>query len=349
MAKGAPDTGERLIPEPPRPGVILTDVQIQELVTTRQLIAPATFEARGLDACSYDVRVGRKGIIGGHGVELDLMKLPLEVGPGGYAAVISEEKVKIPDNMVVRLNSERSFSYEGIALLTGTQIDPGYEGHLLFAFYNASSRRVILRRGRAICSLVFETLESSVSRPKPPDPDLLYGNFPDRFVNDMANMEVLSWSQLSEHVKEIDKIAKDILDLRAKYENVLEPIKVLTGNVDRLSQDVDKLSVSLREVGKDVANLQKITSENAQLITSLGTSVHLLVSEVGGLKKDTEKHGDRIVDLSTRFGRFSLVVYIFWAILLIFLGTVIKDYVYPKIFPVQQGHSVPADGPSSGG
>jgi len=331
MANFDPDRDSRLIPEPLRPGVILTDIQIEQLVSSGALVSRETFDRRGLDACSYDVRVGRKGIIGGQGQELDLTKQPMEVGPGAYAAIISEEKVKLPANIVARINSKRSFSYEGIALLTGSQIDPGYEGHLLFAFYNASSKRIVIRKGRAICSLVFEALESDVTRPKPHDPDLLRGDFPDKFVNDMANMEVLSWAQLNEHVKEIDKIATDLLELRSKYENVVEPIKTLTQDVDKLTKNVDKLSESIKRVSDDMGDLEKITGDNAKQISELGQNVKFLVFEVGGVKKDTEKHSDRIGELATRFGRFSFSMNIIWTLLVLVLGGLFTKYLLPLI------------------
>ena len=37
----------------------------------------------------------------------------------------------------------------------------------------------------------------------------------------MANMEVLPWMQISDRVKQIEQITKDILDLRARYDDVL--------------------------------------------------------------------------------------------------------------------------------
>ncbi len=338
MSKDAKKSEERLFPEPLHPGVVLTDVQIRELVRGRQLFDSSTWDERGLDCCSYDVRIGRKGIVGGRGVETDLTAEALEISPGGYAAVISEECVKIPANLLARINSKRSFSYEGIALLTGTQIDPGYEGHLLFGFYNASARKVILRRGRPICSLVFEPLGSEVSRPKSPDPDLMHGNFPDRFINDMANKEVLSWAALSEHVKEIDRITKDILDLRSKYEDVIDPIKQLTGNVEKLSQDVDKLSSSIGVVSNQVSKLEAATSSNARHVNEISVSVKVLLGEVTHVKAETARLGDadreqqdKIGKLSSKFSVFSIVVYVFWAVLLVVAGGLLTTYVLPTL------------------
>ena len=120
MGTSKSDKGGRLFPEALQPGAVLTDAQIRELVKAGELIDRATFDVRCVDACSYDVRIGSKAIIGGSGTELDLRKTHLEISPGGYAAVVSHERVKIPNNIVVRINSKRSVSYEGIALLTGT-------------------------------------------------------------------------------------------------------------------------------------------------------------------------------------------------------------------------------------
>jgi dCTP deaminase len=328
-----------LFSEPLTPGVILTDAQIRHLVDAGSLIDLATFDEKGLDAVSYDVRIGKKAIMGGKGTEIDLTKDSLEISPGGYAAVISAECVAIPDDIVARINTKRSFSYEGIALLTGTQIDPGYKGHLLFGFYNASSRRVVLRRGRAICSLVFEALATAVSRPKAPDPNLLDGDFPERFINDMANMEVLSWQQLSENVKQIDRIATDLLQLKAKYDNVIKPIQDLTTNVDRVSQDVQKLSGTIGQMGGQLQEVEELTARNAQQVNETNTSVKMLIEHVRQVKldgeklaKSDEKHDEHITELRGRFQTFSVLVYVFWGLVTLVLGGLLTKYVLPKIF-----------------
>jgi len=325
-------TTPALIPEPLEAGVVLTEEQIRELVRAGKLIDPDTFEERGLDACSYDVHIGRKGVVGGEGREIDLSKESLEVCPGGYAAVMSHEHVKIPDNVLVRINAKRSMAYLGIALLTGSQIDPGYEGHLLFGFYNASSKKVVLRSGRAICSLVFEALGSSVSHPKRPDPDLLRGDFPEQFVNDMANMEVLSLQQMSEQIKQLDRISKDMMDLRAKYDDVIQPIKDLTSNVTRLSEDVDKLRGTLSE-------LQALTTQNAKTVQDIGSSVQTMVGQMGTMRAevtrladDTDRHERDLGVLSKKYSIFYVLVYIVGALVLLVLGGLFTEYVLPRLF-----------------
>ena len=322
MAKEQQETKGIPFPAQPPPGAILTEEEILDLVERGSLITQDTFDKKGLDCCSYDIRLGSKALLGGQAVQQDLTKQPLVLSPGGYVAVISLEKVSIPSNMVARINSKRRVAYEGIALLTGTQVDPGYKGHLLFGMYNVSSRRIILSYGQPICGLVFETLTKEVSRPKQPDPYLLDGEFPPSFVKDMANMEVLTLNQLSEEVKKIEVIAKDILDLRAKYEDVVTPIKTLTENIQRVTTDVDKLRESLQILFGGV--------EQAKTETKL-------------LSEAQTKHEDKITALTARFGVFSIVVYIIISLLVFIAGGFCTTYVWPKLFagaPSQQSAPV---------
>jgi deoxycytidine triphosphate deaminase len=215
----------RLFPEPERKTGAPIDTEIGEAVSRGRLIARDTYASACLEASSYDIRVGLKGIVGGEGTELDLHKDALELAPGPYVGVISLELLMLPPDICARIGSKRALSYDGVFLLTGSIVDPGYDGHLLFGLYNASQRRVLIRHGRKICNIVFEQLPDAPEKQAPSDPALRSGNFPDAFVDRMANMEVLPWMQISERVKQIEQITKDILDLKARYEDVLKPIR----------------------------------------------------------------------------------------------------------------------------
>jgi len=301
--------------------VVLTNDKIHSMIESGNLIARDTFDSSLLESCSYDIRIGDFGVSGGTGQEIDLKNEGLELQPGGYAGLISLERLKLPLDVFARLGSKRSYSYDGIILLTGSVVDPGYEGHLLFGVYNASQKKHVLRRGGKICVIVFEKLSSKVDKRASTSPDLLQGRFPDDFINKMANMEVLPWMKISERVRQIEQMASDILDLKKRYEDVLEPIKALTQNVDRISQDVEKLTLrtsELREVSKDNADqLRQVVANLSSMTTQIGT-----VSETARRAENLVKEeSDRVTDISVRFGRFSLAVYIFWALVLVGLGS----------------------------
>jgi deoxycytidine triphosphate deaminase len=317
---------------------VLTDAEISSAVATGKLISRDTFVQSSLEASSYDVSVGGKGMVGGEGLEIDLSKEPMILGPGGYGGIISHERLNLPPEIYARIGSKRALSYEGVILLTGSIIDPGYEGHLLFGLYNASQRRVVIRQKRKICNIVFERLSSAPQKSATPDPSLQSGNFPDVFIDKMTNMEVLPWMQISERVKQIEDIAKDILDLKARYEDVLQPIRDLTANVRSLTDDVASLTSQTRSIASDVERVNHTADENAKAITQLTTNVATLVGQIQGVQdrtknlEETDKaHLSTITGLQTSLGRFQLGNYVFWAIMILIIGALLGVFV-PRLF-----------------
>lgn len=292
---------------------VLTDSEIESEVAAGRLISKNTFVQSSLDASSYDISVGGLGLLGGDGREIDLAKESLELGPGAYGGIISHEKLTLPADVHARIGSKRAMSYDGVILLTGSIVDPGYQGHLLFGLYNASQRRVIIRSKRKICNIVFERLSRSAEKIGSSDPDLEKGEFPALFVDKMTNMEVLPWMQISERVKQIESITSDILDLKAQYKDVLEPIRLLTSNVESLSKDVN---------------------ENGRQITELTANVNKLVGQVDVVKKssesaeaNTKKQMDDITNLQVLVGKYGVLINIFWVLLAAVIGALLAIYL----------------------
>ncbi len=145
-------------------------------------------------------------------------------------------------------------------------------------------RGVLIRQGRKICNIVFERLAQAPQKQAPSNPDLRTGNFPDAFIDRMANMEVLPWMQISERVKQIEQITTDILDLKARYEDVLKPIRDLTENVHSLTKDVTALTAQTRGIADDVSNLNKMVSENSRQVSQLTANLATVVGQLGSLQ-----------------------------------------------------------------
>lgn len=311
---------------------VLADSEIEAEVGAGWLISKDTFDRASLEASGYDIRVGAKGVLGGEGREIDLRADPIQLGPGAYCGVISQEKVRLPDYMVARIGSKRALSYDGVILLTGTVVDPGYEGYLLFGLYNASQRKVQIRQGRKICNIVFERLAKRADKPAPSDPSLKTGNFPDQFIDRMANMDVLPWMQISERVEEIEQITKDIIDLKAQYNDVLQPIRDLTKNVNNLTNDVASLTQETRGIAKDVEELSRLSSDNGRQISQLASSLATLVSTVGGVQERTKgleegskASAEKLTALGIEFGRLRLGAWFLWGLVILIVGVFARD------------------------
>lgn len=290
--KPDPDTSN-LFSEHGAGTTVLMAEDITTMAQNHRLIVSG-FDTTSLQATSYDFRIGRKAVLGGQGNELDLEEKPLVIDPGSYAGIISLEKVKLPNNVFAQIGSKRKFSYDGLILLTGSIIDPGFEGHLLFGLYNASTKKVVLPKGTKLCNVIFHRLPKEV-RPVPSDPYLFGGNFPPDFLTKMANVDVLPWHKISDEVRHIQELAKDVLDLKVQYNDVLKPIAELTKNVESVNTDVRLLAESVKT-----------------LRTSVG-------------EQDKEL---RAVD--SKLGRYGLLVNIAWGVVLVVLSVLITVLVTRK-------------------
>ncbi len=332
------DQESRLFPDGESTMGVLTDEEIQGLVQSGKLISKDTFLSASLEASSYDISVGLKGIVGGEGREIDLSKEGMELGPGAYGGVISLERLKLPNKIYARIGSKRALAYDGIILLTGSLVDPGYDGHLLFGLYNASQRKIVIRHKRKICNVVFERLGHAPQKVAPSDSSLQTGNFPDVFVDRMMNMEVLPWMQISERVKQIEDITRDILDLKARYDDVLQPIRDLTTNVKSLTDDVSNLAAQTRSIATDVERVNHTVDENSRQITALTTNVATLTGHISAVQERTKglEETDRarlgsITTLQTSLGRFQVLNYVFWAVVILIVGALLGVFL-PRLF-----------------
>ncbi|HET6254484.1 MAG TPA: hypothetical protein VFE32_10440 [Puia sp.] len=316
--------------EPGKNSNILSDKEIQDYVNRNSLIEKETFSSSCLEASSYDIRVGAKGILGGEGNEIDLIiEKSMEIPPGAYAAVVSFEKMKFPRKISARLGSKRALSYEGIILLTGSIVDPGYTGHLLFGLYNASQKKVHIRYGRKICNIVFEKLAVEPEKEVQPEPNLLHGNFPDSFLDKMANMDVLPWMQISERVKQIENITKDIIDLKVKYEDVLKPIKDLTENVKSLSNTVQIISEQTKVINKDLEKSNDLINENGKQISQLTNGLTLLSQNQQSVSAAVKAQENQIKELSIGVKSQAVWSKILGAIALLLMGALLS-WIFSK-------------------
>ena len=230
----------KMFPEIPSGSRILLGPEIAALSSGKGLVDP--FSPSHLAPSSYDLSAGARYVIAGGGVNDNTRSAPLTIGPGSYAGLISAEHVKIPANVYVLLGPKRKLSYDGIVLLSGSVIDSGYEGHLLFVLYNSSGKKRIIYPGQKICVATFFQLDKAVENPIGPDPSLSAGDFPGEFLNAMANMELPSMVEITSKLDQIPLIQQRVHDLEKTYSDVTKPMKELIESVDRVTRDVDKVS-----------------------------------------------------------------------------------------------------------
>ena len=88
------------------------------------------------------------------------------IHPGEFVLGNTMEYVKIPDDLVARLDGRSSWGRLGIVIhSTAGSVDPGFEGQLTLEIANISKVPVMLWPGLKICRITFDTLTSPSEMP----------------------------------------------------------------------------------------------------------------------------------------------------------------------------------------
>ncbi|HIJ83060.1 MAG: dCTP deaminase [Magnetococcales bacterium] len=86
--------------------------------------------------------------------------------PGEFALGMTRERIKIADDLVGWLDGRSSLARVGLMVhITAHSIDPGWDGHITFEFFNAGRLPLALNPGLRIGAISFETLSSKTTRP----------------------------------------------------------------------------------------------------------------------------------------------------------------------------------------
>ncbi len=91
---------------------------------------------------------------------------PFIIHPNEFVLATTREYVKVPSNLMARLDGRSSLGRLGIIVhSTAGSVDPGFEGRLTLEITNIARVPVQLWPGMRICRLTFETLTSESMQP----------------------------------------------------------------------------------------------------------------------------------------------------------------------------------------
>ena len=91
---------------------------------------------------------------------------PFVVHPGDFVLGVTLEKVKLPNDIVARVEGRSSLGRLGIIVhSTAGFIDAGFEGTITLEITNINNVPVALYPGMRVCQLAFETMSSPAEVP----------------------------------------------------------------------------------------------------------------------------------------------------------------------------------------
>ena len=88
------------------------------------------------------------------------------IHPNEFALATTQEYVKVPDDLVARVEGRYSMGRLGVTMhVTAGYVDPGFEGRITLEISNIGAMPVALYPGQRVCQLVFETMTTPAELP----------------------------------------------------------------------------------------------------------------------------------------------------------------------------------------
>lgn len=88
------------------------------------------------------------------------------IHPNEFALATTQEYVKVPDDLVARVEGRSSMGRLGVTMhVTAGYVDPGFEGRITLEISNIGAMPVALYPGQRVCQLVFETMTTPAKLP----------------------------------------------------------------------------------------------------------------------------------------------------------------------------------------
>lgn len=165
--------------------MILSDRDIKKAIKDKRIeIAPIPDFKTQLGSCSIDLRLGDTFRVFEHSKNsfIDPSKkdysneitreIKVKKGqqfimqPGDFVLAVTEENVKIPADLMGRLEGRSSLGRLGIVVhSTASIFDPGWDGKPVLELGNLGRMAVALTVGMRICAMTFEELSSPAETP----------------------------------------------------------------------------------------------------------------------------------------------------------------------------------------
>jgi dCTP deaminase len=189
---------------------VLADQEIRHAMDAGELsIEP--FGEDCLQSASYDLRVGRGAYLSSAREMVDVSEKGLvAIDPGDFAVVETLEKVAFGDRVAALLGLRSEYARQGLLMLSGPQIDPGFRGVLVVRFVNLSPKPIALAYEAPFLSAQLFRLAVPVKTPYSGSRQDQTGIDP-RDIQELTQTEGLT---LGEMMKTLNTLAVNVSDLR---------------------------------------------------------------------------------------------------------------------------------------
>lgn len=225
---------------------VLTDGEIREALDAGD-IALQPLAEDNIQPASYDLRLGDRAIITKtleieklrerldqeDAVEIDVADAgAISIPAGAFALVVTREHVRFGPQFAGHLGLRSYFARKGVLLLSGLQVDPGFDGYLVLGFANLSPRSVHISYEEDIATLEIQRLARPAEHPysgpyagKQVDPEI-----PRADADYLRTIETLSVSDLTKALlrlsDNVSALSTDVSQLARYVKAIWIPLAV---------------------------------------------------------------------------------------------------------------------------
>jgi len=226
---------------------LLQGEEIIKLIETNVLQNAKKENAEGI---KYDFTLGTKILKASYKTPIDLSDLSagerskIGVDPGEIVFVLTEERLKLPDNIYIVLIPKRKLSHEGILILGGLSVDPFYEGRLLIGIYNFSSSSFPIRAGKKIIGSHFYKLRDDEINKDAIKHEINIDDFPDDLIRLMDKYSPISSLSLMEKISSVEL---KLEEFKKDFNKTESWFKEFQTKLDKHEELVSRLIEGLKE------------------------------------------------------------------------------------------------------
>ncbi len=157
---------------------------------------------------------------------------PFQIPPGQFAFLLTEEAVSVPAAAMAFISMKATFKMKGLINVSGFHVDPGWNGQLVFAVFNAGPSPVHLQRGLRLFLIWYADLDAASASHK-----TVHGanTISPAIINNLTggNDSLYALDQrLKDSIKDLEKADDDLSDrlhsLNSKQTGMIVTFSVLT-------------------------------------------------------------------------------------------------------------------------
>lgn len=282
---------------------VITENQIREWVQKGTVIENGDLLCA--EGIKYDFRLGTNFLKAYFGRVMDYEKdlksaedmRKAIVEPGEVVFVLSRERLVLPSNVYAQLSPKRSLAQDGIELMGGLTIDPGYEGYLVFGLRNVAGTPYPLDPDTKIVGANFFELakDEMLSEYKKPTS---IESFPEKLLTLIEKYKPVNPQNLELELKELQKafresqgqLGEDVRGLKEKVGKIASDLLIESTKREQenktLSDKFSSLEVQLRELDSKTVKTDLKLDRLQEDIQKIGESTNEINNNI--IKKNAE-------------------------------------------------------------